>query len=260
MLKAYSSTAMTAPVPAFDFDRSIAYFNSFSALGKVLTEKDDALAIRYVLREVERYKEAGHPQYYAMKTAYYALIGDIQALNSCCTTVRSLTSDDQLICLAVQSLVFSGQYSMAHELLSNYRINWSDPGSVNSRLIGLTRTHSYDKLQSYMSLLARCDIEVFKEASAMADVFRSARELNIPEAGVRAMLDVAGKVTREKGYTFDQKSVDIIEDSLVISISVKAPPALVARMEWDCIGEILEHYPEAPLENVSVVFFPEEID
>lgn len=249
---------MIAPAPEPDFEKSITYFNSFSALGRTLSNDKDGELITMLFDEVERYKGVGHAEYYAMKSAYCSLVGDIRGLQVCCTNVKAHTSNDQYICFTAQSLIFSGQFTKAYELLTTSRINWNEPGSIAIRLIELVRSHSHSKLIKYLALLAKCKVEVSEKVNAMADTFRRAQELKIPEVGVRNMLDAAGKIVRERGYTIDKQAVDVIGSSLVVSIAIKAPPAVVARMEWDYTGVLVEDYPEAPVHNVSVVFFSEE--
>ncbi len=163
-----------------------------------------------------------------------------------------------MICFASQSLIYSGYYSKAYLLLTESRINWREPGNAETRMIALCRANAYKKLEEFLAMLVKCNLKISPQVNAMADTLSKARELEIPEASVRNMLDAAGKVTREKGYSFTQKSFDVIGGALIISLGIKAPPALVAQMEWDYTGEVVENYPDAPVEKVSIVFFSEE--
>lgn len=207
--------------------------------------------------EADRYKSVGYPQFFAMSSAFCSITGDIDGLRSCCVNVKAHTSDDELICFAAQSLIFSGLFTDAFKILTESRINWSEPGSASTRAYELMRVHAYEKLGRYLEVVKRCKIDLNHEVSEMADTFRMAQDLRIPEIGVRNMLDAAGKTVRARGLSFNQNSVDVIENTLVISIGIKAPADVVAKMEWDYTGEIVENYPDAPIDNVSIVFFSE---
>ncbi|WP_145983692.1 hypothetical protein [Ferriphaselus amnicola] len=197
--------------------------------------------------------------YYVILASLRCLTADFGQVVTLGEKALNMTQDPYLVYNQSVTLSISGYFSKARATLD--KVSEYDLASLSLTEDDGVRITSI--LQDTISLDrdVLSDDRVRDRFSYDVDRILEMREilsdLGISDSQALSMLDIAGDVLRSRN-TFLAHDLYIhtnsIERYLSISLPVSLSASEIAEMEWECIGKVMEQYPEVPYSSFNIGF------